>query len=72
MSHNKTIYNMKNIEIESTFPCCPHKSGKLEELHVLRTVKKLRYLLELLPEDKNIVENKTNSSKTSRYSWYTS
>jgi CHAD domain-containing protein len=46
---------MKNIEIESTFPAVLTNQAKLEELHDLRTVKKLRYLLELLPENKNNV-----------------
>lgn len=46
---------MKNIEIESTFPAVLTNQAKLEELHDLRTVKKLRYLLELLPDDKNNV-----------------
>jgi CHAD domain-containing protein len=35
---------MKNIAIESTFPAVLTNQAKLEELHDLRTVKKLRYL----------------------------
>lgn len=42
--------------IESTFPAVLTNQAKLEELHDLRiSCKKLRYLLELLPEDKNNV-----------------
>jgi CHAD domain-containing protein len=42
--------------IESTFPAVLTNQAKLEELHELRiSCKKLRYLLELLPEEKNNV-----------------
>ena len=71
--YNKMISRLIS-RIESTFPAVLTNQAKLEELHDLRiSCKKLRYLLELLPEDKGqYVENKKNSSKTSRYSWYTS
>jgi CHAD domain-containing protein len=40
--------------IESTFPTVLTNQAKVEELHDLRiSCKKLRYLLELLPEDRN-------------------
>lgn len=43
-------------KIESTFPAVLTNQAKLEELHELRiSCKKLRYLLELLPEEKNNV-----------------
>jgi CHAD domain-containing protein len=42
--------------IESTFPAVLTNQANLEELHELRiSCKKLRYLLELLPEEKNNV-----------------
>ena len=53
--HNKMISRLIS-RIESTFPAVLTNQAKLEELHDLRiSCKKLRYLLELLPEDKNNV-----------------
>ena len=51
--YNKTISRLIS-RIESTFPAVLTNQAKLEELHDLRiSCKKLRYLLELLPEEKN-------------------
>jgi CHAD domain-containing protein len=53
--YNKMISRLI-FRIESTFPAVLTNQAKLEELHDLRiSCKKLRYLLELLPEDKNNV-----------------
>lgn len=53
--YNKMISRLIS-RIESTFPAVLTNQAKLEELHDLRIYcKKLRYLLELLPEDKNNV-----------------
>ena len=53
--YNKMISRLIS-RIESTFPAVLTNQAKLEELHDLRiSCKKLRYLLELLPEDKNNV-----------------
>ncbi len=53
--YNKMISRLIS-RIESTFPAVLSNQAKLEELHDLRiSCKKLRYLLELLPEDKNNV-----------------
>ena len=53
--YNKMISRLIS-RIESTFPAVLTNQGKLEELHDLRiSCKKLRYLLELLPEDENNV-----------------
>jgi CHAD domain-containing protein len=53
--YNKMISRLTS-RIESTFPAVLTNQAKLEELHDLRiSCKKLRYLLELLPEDKNNV-----------------
>ncbi len=53
--YNKMISRLIS-RIESTFPAVLTNQAKLEELHELRiSCKKLRYLLELLPEDKNNV-----------------
>lgn len=51
--YNKTISRLIS-RIESTFPAVLTNQAKLEELHELRiSCKKLRYLLELLPEEKD-------------------
>ena len=51
--YNKTISRLIS-RIESTFPAVLTNHAKLEELHDLRiSCKKLRYLLELLPEEKD-------------------
>jgi CHAD domain-containing protein len=53
--YNKMISRLIS-RIESTFPAVLTNQAKLEELHDLRiSCKKLRYLLELLPEGKNNV-----------------
>ena len=53
--YNKKISRLIS-RIESTFPAVLTNEAKLEELHDLRiSCKKLRYLLELLPEDNNNV-----------------
>jgi CHAD domain-containing protein len=53
--YNKMISRLIS-RIESTFPAVLTNQAKLEELHELRiSCKKLRYFLELLPEDKNNV-----------------
>lgn len=53
--YNKMISRLIS-RIESTFPAVLTNQAKLQELHDLRiSCKKLRYLLELLPEDKNNV-----------------
>jgi CHAD domain-containing protein len=53
--YNKMISRLIS-RIESTFPAVLTNQAKLEELHDLRiSCKKLRYLLELLSEDKNNV-----------------
>lgn len=53
--YNKMISRLIS-RIESTFPAVLTNQAKLEELHDLRiSCKKLRYLLELLPGDKNNV-----------------
>lgn len=53
--YNKMISRLIS-RIESTFPAVLTNEAKLEELHDLRiSCKKLRYLLELLPENKNNV-----------------
>jgi CHAD domain-containing protein len=53
--YNKMVSRLIS-RIESTFPAVLTNQGKLEELHDLRiSCKKLRYLLELLPEDENNV-----------------
>jgi CHAD domain-containing protein len=53
--YNKMISRLIS-RIESTFPAVLTNQAKLEELHELRiSCKKLRYLLELLPEEKNKV-----------------
>ena len=53
--YNKMISRLIS-RIESIFPAVLTNQAKLEELHELRiSCKKLRYLLELLPEDKNNV-----------------
>lgn len=53
--YNKMISKLIS-RIESTFPAVLTNQAKLEELHDLRiSCKKLRYLLELLPEDNNNV-----------------
>ena len=53
--YNKTISRLIS-RIESTFPAVLTNQAKLEELHDLRiSCKKLRYLLELLPEENNNV-----------------
>lgn len=53
--YNKMISRLIS-RIESTFPAVLANQAKLEELHDLRiSCKKLRYLLELLPEAKNNV-----------------
>ncbi len=53
--YNKMISRLIS-RIESIFPAVLTNQAKLEELHDLRiSCKKLRYLLELLPEDKNNV-----------------
>ncbi len=53
--YNKMISRLIS-RIELTFPAVLTNQAKLEELHDLRiSCKKLRYLLELLPEDKNNV-----------------
>jgi CHAD domain-containing protein len=53
--YNKMISRLIS-RIESNFPAVLTNQAQLEELHDLRiSCKKLRYLLELLPEDKNNV-----------------
>ena len=53
--YNKMISRLIS-RIESTFPAVITNQAKLEELHDLRiSCKKLRYLLELLPEEKDNV-----------------
>ena len=53
--YNKMISRLIS-RIESTFPAVLTNQAKLEELHDLRiSCKKLRYLLELLPEENNNV-----------------
>ena len=53
--YNKTISRLIS-RIESTFPAVLTNQAKLEELHDLRiSCKKLRYLLELLPEENDNV-----------------
>ena len=53
--YNKMISRLI-FRIESIFPAVLTNQAKLEELHDLRiSCKKLRYLLELLPEDENNV-----------------
>jgi CHAD domain-containing protein len=53
--YNKMISRLIS-RIESTFPAVLTNQAKLEELHELRiSCKKLRYLLELLPAEKNTV-----------------
>lgn len=53
--YNKMISKLIS-RIETTFPAVLTNQAKLQELHDLRiSCKKLRYLLELLPEDKNNV-----------------
>jgi CHAD domain-containing protein len=53
--YNKMISRLI-FRIESIFPAVLTNQAKLEELHDLRiSCKKLRYLLELLPGDKNNV-----------------
>ena len=62
--YNKTISRLIS-RIESTFPAVLTNQAKLEELHDLRiSCKKLRYLLELLPEEKtNVLKTRKTLQK---------